>query len=60
MYEDVYLAIYRTDGSEVTSALRQRVLDRYAQGRGLNCYRADLRGNEFWERKGDSSNDSNV
>lgn len=42
VYEDIYLTIYRTDGPEAAFALRARVLERYKQGRGLDCYRDDL------------------
>ena len=43
VYEDIYLAIYRTDGPDAAFALRERVLKRYKQGRGLDCYRNDLK-----------------
>ena len=43
VYEDIYLAIYRTDGPDAAFALRERVLQRYKQGRGLDCYRNDLK-----------------
>lgn len=43
VYEDIYLAIYRTDGPAAAFALRERVLERYRQGRGLDCYRNDLK-----------------
>ena len=49
VYEDIYQAIYRTDGAEAAFALRDRVLRRYEQGRGLDCYRDDLKGFEIWE-----------
>lgn len=49
VYEDIYLAIYRTDGPAAAYQLRERVLARYKQGRGLDCYRDDLKGYEFWE-----------
>lgn len=50
VYEDIYLALYRTDGPQAASALRERVLNRYKQGRGLDCYRDDLKGYDFWEQ----------
>lgn len=43
VYEDIYLAIYRTDGPQAAFDLRERVLERYKQGRGLVCYRNDLK-----------------
>jgi hypothetical protein len=50
VYEDIYLTIYRTDGPVAAFALRQRVLERYKQGRALDCYREDLlKGNEVWD-----------
>ena len=49
VYEDIYLAIYRTDGPEAAAALRDRVLDRYRGGRELDCYREDLKGYDVWE-----------
>lgn len=49
VYEDVYLALYRTDGYDAACKLRERVLSRYRQGRGLDCYRDDLKGYDFWE-----------
>ena len=44
VYEDVYFALYCTDGPTAAFALRERVLDRYKQGRGIDCYRDDLQG----------------
>ena len=49
VYEDIYLALYRTDGPAAAFALRDRVLDRYRQGRGIDCYRDDMKGHEIWE-----------
>mmetsp|Transcript_30443 Transcript_30443/g.39871 ORF Transcript_30443/g.39871 Transcript_30443/m.39871 type:complete len:254 (-) Transcript_30443:88-849(-) len=49
VYEDIYLSIYRTDGPKAAWKLRERILARYKQGRGLDCYREDLKGYEFWE-----------
>lgn len=49
VYEDIYLAIYRTDGPAAAFQLRERVLARYKQGRGLDCYRDDLKGYSIWE-----------
>lgn len=43
VYEDIYLAIYRTDGPAAAFELRERVLERYKAGRGLDCYRNDLK-----------------
>jgi hypothetical protein len=51
VYEDVYLAIYRTDGNASATALRERVVARYKEGRGLDCYQEDLLGDEFWESR---------
>ena len=48
-YEDIYLAIYRTDDPNAAVSLRDRVLDRYRQGRELDCYRDDLKGYDIWE-----------
>lgn len=48
-YEDLYLAIYRTDGPAAAFELRERVLQRYKQGRGIDCYRNDMKGYEIWE-----------
>jgi hypothetical protein len=50
VYEDIYLAIYRADGAASATALRDRVLARYKQGRGLDCYHDDLRSSAFWEQ----------
>ncbi|KAL3927543.1 MAG: hypothetical protein SGBAC_013043 [Bacillariaceae sp.] len=49
VYEDIYLAVYRTDGPAAAFELRDRVLARYKQGRGIDCYRDDMKGNEIWE-----------
>ena len=49
VYEDIYLALYRTDGPAAAFELRDRVLDRYKQGRGIDCYRDDMKGYEIWE-----------
>jgi len=49
VYEDIYLAVYRTDGPEAAERLRDRVLERYRQGRELDCYRDDLKGYDIWE-----------
>lgn len=51
VYEDIYLALYRTDGYTAAVSLRERVLERYRQGRGLDCYRNDLEGYDLWETK---------
>lgn len=48
-YEDIYLAIYRTDGPAAAFELRDRVLQLYKQGRGIDCYRSDMKGYEIWE-----------
>ena len=57
VYEDIYLAIYRTDGPRAASKLRERVVERYKQGRGLDCYRNDLKGYTFWEPLGEHGED---
>lgn len=49
VYEDIYLAIYRTDGAGAAMALRERVLHRYQQGREIDCYRDELKGYTLWE-----------
>lgn len=49
VYEDIYMALYRTDGPEAAAALRERVLEQYKQGRALDCYRRDLKGYDIWE-----------
>lgn len=49
VYEDIYLALYRTDGPDAAVGLRDRVLERYKQGRELDCYRDDLKGYDIWE-----------
>jgi hypothetical protein len=49
VYEDIYLALHRTDGPASAFQLRDRVLAQYKQGRGLDCYRDDLKGYTFWE-----------
>lgn len=49
VYEDIYMAIYRTDGHEAAMQLRDRVLAGYQKGRGLHCYRNDLKGYDIWE-----------
>lgn len=51
VYEDIYLSVYRSDGHKAATALRDRVLARYKQGRGLECYHEDMRSDSFWERK---------
>lgn len=51
VFEDIYLAIYRSDGNDAACALRDRVVARYKQGRGLDCYHDDLVSNEFWQRQ---------
>ncbi|CAJ1913228.1 unnamed protein product [Cylindrotheca closterium] len=48
-YEDIYLTLYRTDGPAAAFELRDRVLNRYKQGRGIDCYRDDMKGTEIWE-----------
>lgn len=47
VYEDIYLSIYRIDGPKSAFELRDRVLARYKQGRGLDCYRYDLKRGAF-------------
>ena len=54
VYEDVYMALYRSDGPDAASALRDRVVERYRMGRELDCYRDDLKGTAFWEDRGRS------
>ncbi|KAL7546621.1 hypothetical protein ACHAWF_009955 [Thalassiosira exigua] len=49
VYEDIYLATYRTDGPEAAVSLRNRVLARCHQGRELDCYKDDLK-EHMWER----------
>lgn len=49
VYEDIYMALYRTDGPEAAFTLRDMVIEQYRQGRALDCYRNDLKGYEFWE-----------
>lgn len=49
VYEDIYMALYRTDGPEAAAALRERVLEQYKQGRALHCYRGDLKSYDIWE-----------
>lgn len=49
VYEDIYQVLYRTDGPEAAMGLRDRVLERYRQGRELDCYREDMKGFDFWE-----------
>merc|ERR1711953_958348 len=49
VYEDIYLTIYRTDGQRAAKKLRGRVLARYKQGRGIDCYRNDMKGYDLWE-----------
>lgn len=49
VYEDIYMALYRTDGHEAALALRERVLERYKRGRSLDNYREDLMGYTIWE-----------
>jgi hypothetical protein len=67
VYEDIYLTIFRTDGPVAAFKLRERVLERYKQGRALDCYRDDLlKGYEVWdfpqreegEQNGDGSPDN--
>ena len=50
VYEDIYMALYRTDGYAAACKLRKKVISRYRQGRGVHCYRDDLKGYDFWER----------
>ena len=47
VYEDIYLSIYRIDGPKLAFELRDRVVAKYKQGRGLDCFRDDLKGNAF-------------
>mmetsp|Transcript_35338 Transcript_35338/g.50125 ORF Transcript_35338/g.50125 Transcript_35338/m.50125 type:complete len:263 (-) Transcript_35338:293-1081(-) len=49
VYEDLYQNIYRTDGPASAFELRELVLERYKKGRGLDCYRHDLKGYDIWE-----------
>ena len=49
VYEDIYMALYRTDGPEAAEALRGRILARYKKGRALDCFREDMKGEELWE-----------
>ena len=51
VYEDIYMALYRTDGPNSAMELRERVLKRYRVGRAIDCYRADLKGDDIWTIK---------
>jgi len=54
VFEDVYLTILRTDGAEAAKRVRERVLERYRLGRGLDCFRSDMEGS-FWADVGETS-----
>ena len=49
VYEDIYMALYRTDGPDAAYALREKVLERYKKGRALDCHREDLKGHIIWD-----------
>ena len=50
VYEDVYLAIYRVDGLEAAREVKNRVLERYALGRGLDCCKYEVRGGHHTQK----------
>ena len=43
-------------GTKAAKNLRNRVLERYAMGRGLDCYHEDLK-NDFWAKEGGDDDD---
>lgn len=49
VYEDIYMSLYRTDGYAAAKGLREAVVSEYKHGRGLDCYRDDMKGYDFWE-----------
>ena len=50
VYEDIYLALYKMDGPESVTKLRNRILQRYAQGKALEIFRKEMMEEAFWER----------
>ena len=57
VYEDIYMALYKTDGYSAAKRLREAVLSEYKRGRGLHCYREALKGYDFWETPASDSSD---
>ena len=51
VFEDVYLTIYKVDGLQAARNVKKRVMQRYALGRGLECYHHDFRSDDFWQHK---------
>jgi predicted membrane chloride channel (bestrophin family) len=47
VFEDIYYAICRTDGPASAKKVRDRVLERYMLGRGLDCFHHDMQ-TSFW------------
>lgn len=50
VFEDIYLALYKTDGPHSASTLRNRIQERYARGEALDNFRRDMMDDTFWER----------
>jgi hypothetical protein len=44
VFEDIYISIYKTDGIESASLLRERVRERMAQGTALELYQRNRTG----------------
>jgi len=54
VFEDVYLAICRSDGQAAAREVRERVLERYELGRGLECFQHDMQSS-FWSEWNDDA-----
>lgn len=52
VYEDIYLALYKLDGPESVSQLRDRILARYARGEALDNFHQDMSEDLFWAKSG--------
>jgi predicted membrane chloride channel (bestrophin family) len=52
VFEDIYFAICRTDGPVAAKKVRDRVLERYMLGRGLDCFHHDMQ-TSFWSEMQD-------
>ena len=55
VFEDVYMAIWRTDGESAAIRVKDRVMERYRLGRGQECFQHDLNSGVFLQKVRDES-----
>ena len=60
VFEDIYIAIYKTDGYERAVALRSRISERTARGSPLELYRNEVAANDFRSASQANVNRSNL